>query len=37
MVAYTPPPGRDHPLVELQERMESDSDIRLLNPDEIKD
>jgi pSer/pThr/pTyr-binding forkhead associated (FHA) protein len=36
MVAYTPPPGRAHPLVELQERMESDSDIRLVRPEEIE-
>jgi pSer/pThr/pTyr-binding forkhead associated (FHA) protein len=36
LVAYTPPPGRDRPLVELQERIESDSDIRLVSPDEIQ-
>lgn len=36
MVAYTPPPGRDRPLVELQERMDSDSDIRLVSPEEIE-
>jgi len=36
MVAYTPPPGRDRPLVELLERMESDSDIRLVNPEDVE-
>ncbi|MBL8851677.1 MAG: FHA domain-containing protein [Planctomycetaceae bacterium] len=36
MVAYTPPPGREQPLMELQERMESDSDIRLVSPEEIE-
>lgn len=36
MAAYHPPPGREQPLVELQERMESDSDIRLVKPEEIE-
>lgn len=36
MSAYMPPPEREEPLVELQERMESDSDIRLVPPEEIE-
>jgi pSer/pThr/pTyr-binding forkhead associated (FHA) protein len=36
MAAYMPPPGREQPLVELQERMESDSDIRLVSPEEME-
>jgi len=36
MVAYDPPPSRELPFVELQERMESDSDIRLVSPEELE-
>lgn len=36
MSTYLPPPEREQPLVELQERMESDSDIRLVAPEDIE-
>lgn len=36
MAAYAPPPGRDEPLAELQERLQSDSDVRIVTPEELE-